>query len=213
MIDRRTWTAAALGALALPARAAESAAPGGNFLRVPFVLAETGFDAAQSGDLYSATVIAHIFEALYCYDHLAMPVKVRPLTAAALPEVSSDFRVWTVRLQPGIYFAEDPAFKGARRELVAQDYVYAIKRFFDPANKSPGYSAIAEEGLIGLDELRASALKNKTRFDYDTPTEGLRALDRHTLQFRLRDPRPRFLEGNLCNSGSYGAVAREVVEF
>jgi len=215
MIDRRTWTAGTLGAIAL--RRARAGAPesntSGNVLCVPFLLAETGFDAAQIGDLYSATVIAHIFEALYCYDHLAMPVKVRPLTAAALPEVSSDFRVWTVRLQPGIYFADDAAFKGARRELVAQDYVYAIKRFFDPANKSPGYSSIAEEGLVGLDALRATALRNKTRFDYDTPTEGLRALDRHTLQFRLREPRPRFLEGNLCSSGSYGAVAREVVEF
>jgi len=180
---------------------------------VPFLIAETGFDPAQTGDLYSATVIAHIFEALYRYDHLAMPVKVRPLTAAAMPEVSSDFRVWTVRVRPGIYFADDAAFKGRRRELVAQDYVYAIKRFFDPANRSPGYSSIAEEGLIGVDEVRARALKSKTPFDYDTTTEGLRALDRYTIQFKLREPRPRFLEANLCNCGSYGAVAREVVEF
>ena len=220
MIDRRAWTTAALGALALPrlagnARAAADAPAhvGGNILRVPFLIAETGFDAVQISDLYSATVIAHIFEALYCYDHLAMPVKVRPLTAAALPEISSDFRIWTVHLKRGIFVADDPAFKGERRELVAQDYVYAFKRFFDPANRSPGYSSIAEEGLIGLDELRTAALKHKTRFDYDTPTEGLRALDRYTLQFKLRAPRPRFLETNLCSSGSYGAVAREVVEF
>ena len=215
MIDRRSWAAGTLGALALPglARGAAPQASGGNILHVPFLIAETGFDAAQISDLYSATVITHIFEALYSYDHLAMPVKVRPLTAAGLPEVSRDFRVWTVRIQPGIYFADDPAFKGQRRELVAQDYVYAIKRFFDPANKSPGYSSIAEEGLVGVEELRAAALKNKTPFDYDAPTEGLRALDRYTLQFKLHEPRPRFLEANLCNGGSYGAVAREVVEF
>jgi len=217
MIDRRTWTAGALGAVALAGTSrADEAGSGrgnGNILRVPFLIAETGFDPAQTGDLYSATVIAHIFEALYRYDHLAMPVKVRPLTAAAMPEVSSDFRVWTVRVRPGIYFADDAAFKGRRRELVAQDYVYAIKRFFDPANRSPGYSSIAEEGLIGVDEVRARALKSKTPFDYDTTTEGLRALDRYTIQFKLREPRPRFLEANLCNCGSYGAVAREVVEF
>ena len=217
MIDRRTWTAGALSAVALAGSSrADQAGVGkgnGNILRVPFLIAETGFDPAQTGDLYSATVIAHIFEALYRYDHLAMPVKVRPLTAAAMPEVSSDFRVWTVRVRPGIYFADDAAFKGRRRELVAQDYVYAIKRFFDPANRSPGYSSIAEEGLIGVDEVRARALKSKTPFDYDTTTEGLRALDRYTIQFKLREPRPRFLEANLCNCGSYGAVAREVVEF
>ena len=214
MIDRRTWTAGALSALALPqARAAEpEGKPGGNILRVPFVAAETGFDAARISDLYSATVIAHIFEALYCYDPLATPVKVRTLTAAALPEVSADFRVWTVRVRPGIFFADDPAFKGKKRELVAEDYVYTIKRYFDPATRSPGYSSIAEEGLIGLDELRAAALKNKTPFDYDTPVEGLRALNRYTIRFSLRAPRPRFLQGNLCNSGGFGAVAREVIE-
>ena len=54
-----------------------------------------------------------------------------------MPEVSDDFRTWTVRIQPGIYFADDPAFKGKRRELVAQDYVYAFQRVVDPANISP----------------------------------------------------------------------------
>ncbi len=215
MIDRRTWTAATLGALTWPcaSRAAAESGGSGNILRVPFLVAETGFDAARISDLYSSTVIAHIFEALYRFDPLATPVKVRTLTAAALPEVSDHFRVWTIRVRPGIYFASDPAFKGQRRELVAQDYVYTIKRYFDPATRSPNYPTIAEEGLLGLDALREAALKQKTPFDYDTPTEGLRALDRYTLQIRLREPRPRFLESNLCNSSGFGAVAREVVEF
>ena len=213
MIDRRTWTAAALGSLALPGVARANEEPTvGNVFRVPFVIAETGFDSVSVSDIYSKTVIAHIFEALYHYDPLAMPVKVRPLTAAAMPEVSGDYRVWTIRIRPGIFFADDEAFRGKRRELVAQDYVYTIKRYFDPANKSPAYALIAEEGLIGLDELRARSLKHKTPFDYDTPVEGLRALDRYTLQVKLREPRPRFLQSNLCNSGDYCAVAREVVE-
>jgi ABC-type transport system substrate-binding protein len=216
MINRRRWSTALLGALALPwsARGAGPKAPepGGNVLRVPFVAAETGFDPARVGDLYSRTVMAHLFEALYRYDWLAMPVKVRPLTAAALPEVTDDFRVWTIRLQPGIFFADDPAFKGRPRELVAQDYVYAFKRFYDPATKSPAYSTFEEDHLIGLDAVRARSLRDKTPFDYDAPTEGLRALDRYTLQIRLKEPRPRFLSG-LCDSSGLGAVAREVVEF
>ena len=147
MIDRRGFTAAALGTLALPARpAAEPGAPAGNILRVPFLAAETGFDPAQIGDLYSHYVTGHIFEAPFRYDLLAVPVKVKTLTAAAQPQVSDDFRVWTIRLQPGILFADDPAFKGRPRELVAADYVYAIKRYFDPANKSPGLSLVEEEG-------------------------------------------------------------------
>lgn len=217
MIDRRTCSAAMLGMLALPVSASAVAAEtpsavGPSILRVPFAAAETGFDPAQISDIYSRTVTAHIFEALYHYDLLAMPVKVRPLTAAALPEVSDDSRVWTVRLQRGIFFADDPAFKGQRRELVAQDYVYAIKRIFDPATKSPGFSSIEEEGIEGLDVVRAAALRDKKLFDYDAPTVGLRALDRYTLQIRLRATRPRFLN-TLCDSSVLGAVAREVVEF
>lgn len=218
MIDRRTYTAAMLGALALSGTAraaspeAEGADGGGNILRVPFVIAETGFDPSQVGDLYSRTVTAHIFEALYCYDLLAMPVKVRTLTAAAMPEVSADFRVWTMKVKPGIFFAGDPAFKGRKRELVAQDYAYAIKRYYDPATKSPGFASLDEEGIEGLGALRETALREKRPFDYDAPVAGLRVLDRYTLQIRLREARPRFLS-NMCNSSGFGAVAREVVEF
>jgi ABC-type transport system substrate-binding protein len=216
VIDRRDFSSALFGALALPA-ASQAAAPeasgtaGLNILRVPFVIAETGFDPPQVGDLYSRMVTAHIFEAHYRYDLLAMPVKVRTLTAAAMPEVSADFRVWTIPLQRGIFFADDPAFKGARRELVAQDYVYTFKRYYDPATKSPGFSSLDEEGIEGLMALREAALRDKKAFDYDAPVAGLRALDRYTLQFRLREPRPRFLS-NLCDSSGFGAVAREVVE-
>jgi hypothetical protein len=36
---------------------------------------------------------------------------------------------------PGIFFADDPAFQGRPRELVAADYVYALKRFADPRTR------------------------------------------------------------------------------
>ncbi|OWQ88421.1 bicyclomycin resistance protein [Roseateles aquatilis] len=180
-------------------------------LRYAFLVAETGFDPAQVSDLYSRIVIAHIFDSLYGYDYLARPFKLKPNTAAAMPEVSEDFRTWTIRLRPGIYFAEDPAFKGQRRELTAQDYVYSLKRFYDPAVKSPLYSSFRQEGIAGLQALRDEALKSKRPFDYDKPVEGVRALDRYTLQFKLEEPRPRFIY-NLTSGDIYGALAREVVE-
>ena len=213
MINRRRATAHLLGACALPQVVQEARAAGTPeaVLRVPFLAAETGFDPAQIGDLYSHYVTGHIFEAPYRYDLLAIPVQVRTLTAAALPEVSADFRVWTVRLTPGIFFADDPAFKGRPRELAAQDYVYAIKRYFDPANKSPGLSLVEEEGFVGMDAVRAAALRGKLPFDYDAPVEGLKAIDRYTLRIAFEQPRPRFIY-KLCDAGSFGAVAREVVE-
>jgi len=42
-----------------------------------------------------------------------------------------------MRVKPGIYFADDPVFKGKKRELVAADYVYSWKRLLDPKVRSP----------------------------------------------------------------------------
>jgi ABC-type transport system substrate-binding protein len=187
-------------------------------LRYAMRVAETGFDPAQLTDLYSATMAGNIFDAPYEHEFLARPVRVRPNTAAAMPEVSADFRTITVRIRPGIYFADDPAFKGpdgrqVRRELVAQDYVYSIKRHFDPRWKSGHLTDLATAQIIGLEALRNEALKTKKPFDYDREVEGLRALDRYTLQFKLADPSPRFVSEQLCDPSVVGAVAREVVEF
>ena len=181
-------------------------------LRLAFTKAETSLDPARIVDLYSRNLTAHIFEALYQYDHLARPSKIKPLTAEGMPEVSADFKVWTVKIKPGIYFADDPAFKGKQRELVAEDYVYALKRVVDPANKSPIVASILDTKYLGLAAVRDAAVKGNQPFNYDTPVEGLKAIGRYTIRYALEEPRPRFLEG-LAGSDLVGAVAREVVEF
>ncbi|HNJ84884.1 MAG TPA: ABC transporter substrate-binding protein [Piscinibacter sp.] len=186
------------------------AAPPQKVFRYSFPAAETGFDPARINDIYSRTVTAHIFDGLYQFDPLRRPFLVRPNVADGMPQHSDDYRTWTVRLRPGIYFDDDPAFKGRKRELVAQDIVYSYKRIFDPENKSPVYSGLAEEGMLGLEALREQALKSG-RFDYDREVEGLRALDRYTVQFRLAEPRPRFIY-TLAAGDLFGAVAREVIE-
>src|SRR5258708_7047658 len=129
-----------------------------------------------------------------------------------MPEVSDDFKTWTIRIRPGIYFADDPAFKGMKRELTAQDYVYAWKRPYDPANKSPSYSNFNEEAVIGVDALRQEAIKNNKPFDYDREVADVHALDLYTLQFKLAKPRPRFIY-TIADHSPFGAVAREVVDF
>ena len=206
---RRSAVAVLLAGAALAALAAD--AGGTRVLRYAFRVAETGFDPAQVIDLYSRTVTPHIFEGLYGYDHLARPARIKPQTAAAMPEVSADWRTWTVKLQPGIYFADDPAFKGVRRELTAADYVYSFKRFADPRLKSPVWTGLVQQGIVGLADLRQRALDQRQPFDYDQPIEGLQALDRYTVRFRLAAPRPRFLQ-TLATGDLYGAVAREVAE-
>src|SRR5437899_5676230 len=59
-------------------------------LRYAFRVAETGFDPVQINDLYSSIILAHIFDAPLALDYLARPFKVKPNTAARIPEVSAD---------------------------------------------------------------------------------------------------------------------------
>ncbi len=205
--------AAGLGASAVHAQPSGEPAAGSpkKVLRYAFRIAETGFDPAQVQDIYSRTVTPHIFEALYEYDPLARPAKIRPLTAESMPEHSDDWRVWTVKIKPGIYFADDPAFKGQKRELTAEDYVYSIKRFADPKVNSPAWTFYETIKFTGLAGLREQSLKNKTPFDYASPIPGVRALDRYTIRFELDVPSPRFV-ATLAQGDLLGAVAREVVE-
>ena len=168
----------------------------------------TSLDPQQVSDLYSARVVNVIFEGLYQYHYLASPAKVIPNTAAAMPEITDGGRTWTIRLQKGIRFADDPAFKGVARELQAADYVYSIKRSLDPNLRIGGDPAFTN--LVVGARAVVDAARKSGKFDYDASIEGLRALDAYTLQIRLTDIDYTVLD-HLAQRGSY-AVAREVVE-
>ncbi|MFG6412423.1 ABC transporter substrate-binding protein [Roseateles sp. DC23W] len=181
-------------------------------LRQAFKVAETGFDPAQISDLYSKAIAAAIFDAPLEYDFGARPFKLRPSTLAAMPEISADFKTITMKVKPGIYFADDPAFKGRKRELTAEDYVYSVKRHYDPQWKSPNLYLLENVKIVGMSELRQALMKAKKPFDYDRVVEGLKTLDRYTFQIKLGVPDPRFVY-QFSDAGFLGAVAREVVEF
>jgi ABC-type transport system substrate-binding protein len=197
--------------LALAATPAAAQTPEKKILRVSFNTAETSFDPVQISDLYSRTITPHIFEGLYQYDHLARPAKIKPLIADGMPEHSADYRTWTFKVRPGIYFQDDPVFKGIKREVTAKDFVYAILRTVDPANRSELWTWVASYKILGLAEKRKKHQDDKTPFDYDSEAEGLRTLDRYTLQVKLENPNPRFI-GMMATSDLLGAQAREVVE-
>ena len=177
-------------------------------LKVAFLIAETGFDPQASSDVYSNYVNRVIFDPLYRYDYLARPHKVVPNTAAAMPEVSKDGKTWTIKVKPGIYFADDPAFKGQRRELTAADYLYSWKRTLDPKMRSPQLELL-DGKIVGMEAVLAKA-KETGKFDYDAPVEGMQLVDKYTLRLKLNYPYFDLLY-DMSQSGS-AAVAREVVE-
>ena len=167
--------ALALAALTSPAFAADL----DTTLRVAFPIAETGFDPQAGGDAYSNYVNRVIFDTLYTYDYLARPYKIVPNTAVALPEISADGKTWTIKVRPGIYFADDPVFKGTKRELTSADYVYAWKRVLDPKMRSIS-NQVFDGKLVGAEPVVAAAVASG-KFDYDAAFEGLRAIDRYMV--------------------------------
>jgi ABC-type transport system substrate-binding protein len=218
-VKRRELLAGAAAAGPWPAFAATATARAGGggsssgekVFRYAFNFAETGFDPPRVSDQSSIRVLAHIFEPPLTWDRLARPAKLVPLTAAALPEVSDNFRRYVFTIRPGIFFADDPAFEGRPRELVAADYVYTIKRFYDPALRSEWLYKWENAKILGLSELRRRILEQKKPFPYDEEVAGLRALDRYRFEVRLAEPAPR-LAYDFAQFTLAGAVAREVIE-
>jgi ABC-type transport system substrate-binding protein len=200
---------AALAGADAPARAAAGSPE--KVLRYAIVKAETGMDPQQVSDIYSRELVDNVFDAPLRYDMLARPAQLRPNTAAALPEMTPDFRQLILRIRPGIFFADDPVFQGRPRELTAADYAYALRRNFDPAVNGPGHAALLADDIVGLEALYQKAVATRTPFDYDAPVEGLQVLDRYTLRIRFGHPCPRFAM-RLAQTLYAAGVAREVVE-
>ena len=177
-------------------------------LHIALTAAETTFDPAASDDIPSSDIIRMIFDPPLEYDYHARPVKLRPATLAALPDVSTDGKTFTLSVKPGIYFQDDPAFAGKQRELIAADYVYSIKRLMDPKIASPNYYLI-ENKIVGAKSVREAAEKTG-KFDYDNEISGLKAIDRYRFQIVFDKPQFEFLYD--LTAQSFSAVAREVIE-
>jgi ABC-type transport system substrate-binding protein len=191
--------------LALAASFSAAAADPNKVLHIASPDIET-LDPQQFNDDPSFEVMGAIFEGLYEWDYLATAPTLAPVTAAGPPQISADALNWAVKIKPGIYFTDDPAFKGKPRELTAQDAVYSITRWLDPNLRRGGYPT-GTDLIVGARAVVDAATKSG-KLDYDAPIEGLRALDRYTLQLKLTQVNypvaQLFLNLFLC--------AREVVE-
>ncbi len=177
-------------------------------VRVAFQVDVTGFDPQATNDLYSGHVNNAIFDVMYEFDYYVRPMKLRGSIADGLPEISPDGLTWKIKIKKGQYFADDPVFKGKKRELVAEDLVYSWKRMLDPKLISPSLWHI-DGKVVGMDEHVAEA-KKTGKFDYDKPVEGLKAIDRYTVQMKL--VRPDYVLIELMLGYNWSPVAREVIE-
>lgn len=162
------------------------------------------FDPAQAASIYANFVVVNLYDTLYRYKYLARPYQLQPNLAASLPEVSDDGLTVTIPIKKGVHFINDDAFEsGAGRELKARDFVYSIKRHFDPNTRAQG-AWLWQNRIVGLDEWKQAGS------DYDVEVEGLRALDDYTIQLTLTKPFPQLK--HTFTTGYSAIVAREAVE-
>ena len=206
-MKRLLLTCAAIVTLALPALPVQ-ATDMNKTLRIAFPVDVTGFDPQAVSDLYSGHINNAIFGNLWEFDYYVRPVKLRGFLAESTPEISADGLTWIVRLKKGLFFSDDPAFKGKKREATADDLIYAWKRLVDPKIISPKAWEI-DGKLAGMDALVAEA-KKTNKFDYDKPVEGLKALDRYTVQMKF--VKPAYTTVELMKQYNWSPVAREVIE-
>lgn len=168
-----------------------------------------GMDPIYSNDRYSSNETARVYEGLLEYHYLKRPYQLAPNLAEALPEVTNNGLTYTFKIRKGVMFHDDAAFPGGKgRELVAEDFVYSIKRLADPKLQGLGWWVV--DGKIkGLNEWRDANAK-ADKVNYDTVVDGVKTLDSHTIQFTLTKPFPQFLY-SLAMTFTF-ATAKEVVE-
>ena len=178
-------------------------------LQIPVPQKVKGMDPIFASDRYSSNEIARVYEGLLEYHYLKRPYTLVPSLAAELPTVSKDGLTYTFKILPGVFFHDDPAFEnGKGRELVAADFVYSIKRLADPKLQSTGWWVL--DGKVkGLNEWRDNN-SGKDVVDYSQEVEGLKAIDKYTLQFQLSKEFPQFLY-SLAMPFTF-VVAKEVVD-
>lgn len=168
-----------------------------------------GMDPIYANDRYSGNEVARVYEGLLEYHYLKRPYTLKPNLAEAMPVVSEDGLTYTFKIKKGVLFHDNEAFpEGKGRELVAADFVYSIKRLADPKLQGLGFWLL--DGKIkGLNEWKKKYSELPTT-DYNEEIEGLKALDKYTLQFKLKKSFPQFLY-SLAMPFTF-AVAKEVVE-
>lgn len=162
-------------------------------------------DPAQASTAYDNLMVTSIYDQFYEYKYLARPYALKPRLASGMPEVSDDGLVYTFRIKKGVHYADHPCFpEGRGREVTVHDFIYSMKRIFDPANLPQG-EWVWKGRIEGLDLWKANGS------DYSQDIEGLTAIDDYTLQITLTQPFPQLTYTLAMGYSSF--VPQEAVEY
>ncbi|MGC4034295.1 MAG: ABC transporter substrate-binding protein [Tepidisphaeraceae bacterium] len=174
-------------------------------------------DPAEIGDAGAANLSGHVYETLYNYAYGEDKYRLIPELADGEPNISADGKTIVIRIKPGVHFfdATKQVFPdGQGPEVTAEDFVYSWKRV---GNFHIGFTAnfgqLFQGRIVGIDDWfeYTKSCKTPADIDWSRPVEGLKALDRYTLQIKLIDPFPQLLY-NLAMLPA-AVVSRDAVDY
>jgi ABC-type transport system substrate-binding protein len=194
---------------------------GKNILYTAFVQRPKHLDPVQSYTTDESDFIRQIFEPPLQYHYLKRPYELVPLAAVEVPKARAAAEggtIYEIRVRPGIRYQPHPAFISSNldlapealsrlntpydlslgtRELVADDYIYEIKRLAHPRLYSPIFGLMAQH-IVGLGELaRELKAADRGRGEWldlrKHALQGVERVDRYTFRIRLKDDYPQFV--------------------
>jgi len=194
---------------------------GRNILYAAFIQRPKHLDPVQSYTSDESIFTRQVMEPPLQYHYLKRPYELIPLTATEVPQArpadGGKLTVYEIRIRPGIRYQPHPGFVPENhelkkdvverlktpyelplgtRELVAEDYVYQIKRLAHPRLHSPILGLMSEYivGLAGYAATLRKADADRGRWlDLrEFPLQGAEAIDRYTYRVTLRGSYPQF---------------------
>jgi oligopeptide transport system substrate-binding protein len=127
--------------------------------------------------------IAHFFmvwRGLYEFDNQSKPV---PSMADGNPTVSSDGKVYTVKLKAGLKWSDGTP-------LTAKDFVAGIQRTCNPDNA--GHYQYILTAIVGCDAYYGAGKETAAKKDELLKALGVKAVNETTIEYTLTDPQITF---------------------
>ena len=194
---------------------------GRNILYTAFEQRPKHLDPVQSYTSDESRFTRQVYEPPLQYHYLKRPYELVPLTSTEVPRAreieGGRFTVYEIRIKPGIRYQPHPGFVPENhelrrdvvedltspyalplgtRELVAEDYVYQIKRLAHPRLHSP-ILGLMSEYIVGMGEY-AKSLRDAAKGDEwldlrEYPLQGVEVVDRYTYRVVLKGRYPQFV--------------------
>ena len=193
---------------------------GKNILYSSFAERPKHLDPVQSYTEDEARFTQQVYEPPLQYHYLKRPYELTPLTAVEIPKPRAieggKFTVYEIRIKPGIRYQPHPAFieanrslardkvdrlkspyelPKATRELVADDYIYQIKRLAHPRLHSPIFGLMAEY-IVGMADYAERLKKLNAPGWLDLRPHALKGVERvdtYTFRVTLNGSYPQFV--------------------